>query len=389
MNDDLIHRWRSGEPTATTAVRNGVRSIAERVLGHPMLVQSVGPAAAAQLGREDRRRELTSEVAREVMSRRVDSAAQLTAMALVVAGRHAVEALQKAHPPIEGAHLPPQVAVTLALAPGGLVGGVRDAAERHLAECSHCVEDLRLIARIAAAQEASDPDGPDHDDIAEEARRVEALFAEAEADLQAPAPSAAQARRTASAARGGRRVLPAPPKPRRAWLLALPVLVLVGLGLWLARAPESPVSRGPVAGLAELADRSPPEVARLGDLPSEVQFAVADLSRGDCKTAAGRFRSARGRAPKELRLFLLEGASFICANEGSKALKVFAELEAELPEGQEPPRALHWYKAQAHLLQGEADPALAQLQQAAIHDAGHRKAADEQISRVRALLQAP
>jgi glutaredoxin len=390
MNDELMQRWRDGDAKAATAVRNAVRSVAERVLSHPALLAAAGPTSSARLRRDDLRRELTAQIAKEVLSRRADNATQLTAMALMVAGRHAVTALQENHPPTNDAHLPPPVAVTLALAPGGLVGRVREAADRHLEHCPHCKNDLRLLERVVAAHEAADPEGPEHEELVEEASRMDALFAEAEADLRgslkreasAPAPARRPTRGST------RRVLPgnSPEKPRRPWVFAIPLVALVGVGVWVYQSGGGGALPGaPIPALSALADQTPPEVARISDLPPEVQFAVSDLAKGDCRTAAGRVRSARNKRPDEPRLFLIEGAAFVCAGDASKALGVFDDLDALLADAA-PPRAVHWYRAQAHLLKGEGALAVALLELAITHDPKHREAAQAQLSRVRQMV---
>lgn len=387
MDDALIQQWRDGDARATTAVRNTVRSTAERMLGHPLLIQSAGPSAAARLRREERRREITGEVAQEVMARKVSSAAQLSAMTLMVAGRHAIVALQEAHPPAEDAHLPAQVAVTYALAPSGLMPRVREAAARHLERCPHCAADQRTIQRLVASLEAAEPELVEDVQEATEGPGVEELFAAAAADLSsgsAPRPERPRPRK----GKGGR-VLPAPdPEPSRGrgLVAAAVVVALVGGGLWWATRNTGPsLTGGNDPALAALADRSPPEVGRLRDLPSEVQFAVADLAAGDCRTGAGRLRSARGQQPDSARLYVLEGAAFVCAGDANKALGVFSALDSML-NGQPPPNGAYWFRAQAHLLRGEGNAALKYLSDAEVHDPKHRKEATRLKAEVEAIL---
>ena len=137
------------------------------------------------------------------------------------------------------------------------------------------------------------------------------------------------------------------------------------------------------AQLRQIADQTPPEVSRVSDLPPEVQFAVSDLTTGNCQTAAGRLRLARKKQPEEPRLFILEAGSYVCAGDGRKALSVFDELDSAVEAGARLPVVAHWFRAQAYLLAGEAEPALEQLELAIVHDPKHRKAADAQVQALR------
>jgi hypothetical protein len=389
MDDALVSRWRDGDAKATTAVRNGVRTIAERVLSHSGLSGVVGPQAAARLQSGDQRRELTADVAREVMARRGDNAAQVTAMTLMVAGRHAVESMQEGWPKSDESHLPAQVSVTLALAPHGVAPRIKEAADRHLESCRRCVEALRVIERIVRTQEAMDH-GTTHDELVNEAARAEARLASGER----AGPSAPPRRRPPKRSATPRKVdRDTDSKRVPIAFLAVPFVALLGLGgwLWMSRdkgADGDGLPAGPVKGLAAIADRSPPEVENLSDLPPEVQFAVGDLASGDCRTASTRFRSARSSAPDEPRLFVLEAGALVCAGDGRRALRALTALdELVVEKGGETPRGAHWYRAQANLLGGNASAALLALNDTRLHDPKHRKLAAAQISAVEAALQ--
>lgn len=388
MDDALVARWRDGDAKATTAVRNATRSIAERVLSHPALADVVGPQALMRLQSDERRRDLTAEIAAEVMKRRADNAAQLTAMSLMVAGRYAVEFMQEGWPKTDEAHLPPQVAVTLALAPNGVAPRVKEAAERHLASCKRCSDAIRVVDRIVKTQEAIDRD-TDHASLVEEAARVEARNA------------AERARRAERKRAPSPRAAPAPAKARKTHrdppkkglhpaFYAIGLLGVIGVGVWWSQRGGGTAGTGPnrtVEGLAALADRSPPDVGRLADLPPEVQFAVGDLANGDCRTAAGRFRSARQKVEDIPRLYVLEAGSQVCAGDARKALKALDDLDALIAEkGGELPRQTHWYRAQAALLRNQADVALIALGDARLHDPKHREQAAAQARAIEAKL---
>ena len=152
MDDALVARWLDGDANASTAVRNAIRSTAERVLSHPALAPVVGPQAAAELADDDRRRDLTSRLAQEVMRRRAANAAQVKALAIMAASRHAVESMQAAWPKTGESHLPAQITVSMALSPGGLAPKMREAAESHLRDCKRCADAIKVVDRIVRTQ---------------------------------------------------------------------------------------------------------------------------------------------------------------------------------------------------------------------------------------------
>jgi hypothetical protein len=388
MDDALVARWRDGDAKATTAVRNATRSIAERVLSHPALADALGPQALMRLQSDERRRDITAEIAAEVMKRRADNAAQLTAMSLLVAGRYAVEAMHEGWPKTDEAHVPAQIAVSLALAPNGIAPRVKEAAERHLAGCKRCSDAIRVVDRIVKTQEAVDHD-TEHEALIEEAARVEARL-EAERSRRAERPRS-KPRPAAPAPAPARKTHRDPPKKRlHPAFYAIGLVAVVGGGVWYARRGGGGSGAGldrTVDGLAEIADRSPPEVGRLADLPPEVQFAVGDLANGDCRTAAGRFRSARQKVPDEPRLYVLEAGAQICAGDARKAGGALDDLDALVAEkGGELPRHTYWYRAQVALLRNEADAALLALGDTRLHDAKHRDQAAAQVRAIEAKL---
>jgi hypothetical protein len=133
---------------------------------------------------------------------------------------------------------------------------------------------------------------------------------------------------------------------------------------------------GELEGVALLADLSPPPVARLSDLPAETQLALRDLSMGDCARAATRLRDIREAFPDEARLYLLEGASFVCNGDGRRALVTFDALDRAVEDrGLKRPRQLPWYRAQAQILEGDLEAALESLGEVDRVDSRHRGAA--------------
>lgn len=396
MDDALVERWKSGDASAATAVRNAVRSWAERVLGHPALLGALGPGSRARVGNEEERREVTARIAAEVMRRDAGGANQVKALALMAAGRLAIEALQEGRPahPSGGRHVPPPIAVAMVLYPDGVNERVRTAIERHLEECPACREDLRVMDRIVRNLDAVDHQVT-RSDLAEEARKADARLAET-VDLEQVMREAAQAERERAArstavpprrpAPGRSKVLPGlDPAPKSSGLRAiLPVvgLAVVGLAIWMGSSDAEVTVAARHDGVAALAVTDPPEVGKLSELPSEAQLVVADLGRGDCRQAAGRLPALQSKRPDDLRLLVLEAGCLVCAQDGRRALRVLDELEERIEEGADGARQRHWVRAQALLLEGRATEAVEALRQAEAVDPRHRDQARALADRV-------
>lgn len=394
MDDALIKRWKDGDKMARVAVRNGVRGIAERVLGHPGLHRAIGLNSGSRLLEEDERREETAAIADEVLKRGAPGASQLAAVALITAGRRAVEELQSGRPVSEEQHTPPQALVTYALASQGMAPRVREAVERHLSVCAACRDDVRILGNILRTQEAV-AETVDRDRVSEEFQR-EAREAAPDVgpDLAARLKEASQAatadvaretmERISAQQRQPRQATPRKasrgrykvhrdrrPEPSRGALsVVLPVLGVVvvvgGIWWWSRGGPEAQALS--TREVASLAVREAPRLRDPSGLPEQALLASQSLANGDCVTAAGRFKAAAREAP-EARLYLLEGASWVCAGRGDRALEAFAALEAL---GEEPPRTLPWYRAQAWLLVGKDAEAIEDLTRAQLEDPKHR-----------------
>ena len=381
MDDALVARWRDGDSTATTAVRNHVRTHAERVLSHPALRAAEGSGGRSLQRNDERRRELTSTIAREVMQRPVSSAAQLDAMSLMAAARHAVDVVREGRTISPGAHLPSHTVVTVSLAPGGLPPAARSAAERHIGECGACAADSRMVGALvrsgAAPAEEPEPEPEEAEPEDDTAAAMAAALAEVEAEERAPDPGSGRAS-------VGRPLVLRPPPVREGagWKAALPFVVAAGIGLWwVAGREDGPLPAARVAEIAALADRSPPTLS--GDaVPEDALPAASELARGDCRTASARLRTARMRAPDDAALWSLEAASFVCAGEGKDALSA---LDGLAERGLAAPVSAAWTRAQALLLIGDLEGAEDALDAVIASDPTRASAARAQRASLQAL----
>ncbi len=395
MDDSLVERWQGGDDVARVAVRNGIRGIAERMLGHPGLHRALGRNSGSVLLVEDSRREVTAGISAEVMKRGAPNGAQLTAMALIVSGRRAIEELQLGRAVAEEAHLPPQSVVTYALAERGMSVRVRQAVEGHLSKCGACSDDVRILRNVVRNQEAAGEDLGEVDaEFVREAREAAPdlgpLLAGQirEAEEAATAEIAAEAvKRLTSKPTGPRmKVQRDRRKTERPGTLRLlfPVFVLLAAmaGLWWVTSGSEQMEAQADARYRKIADRNPPTVRRVSALPDGADSAVDALVSGDCITAAGLLRGIRRRSPDVARLYTLEGAAWLCAGNGQKGIAVLDELEAR---GGELPRSFHWTRGQLHLLEGDGHAALLDLTEAQLRDPTHRDQAGAQIGRIRAI----
>lgn len=351
MDDAIVARWRAGESSATTAVRNAVRTVAERVLSNPALRHAEGAGGRALVDDEEKRRELTGAVAKEVMARPVDSAATVTATALMVSARVAVEAIRVGRPRMGTGHLSAPITISVALSPESLPTANRDAAERHLSECHACSDDCRLVREIvrSASSMVHDTSHADLDHAVQDR-------AEAERDAVADAfESAPRPQRPIRAARRPNAAVATGPKDGPVLRGLLPLLIIGGIaGFWWWRGHQEQEHLKNLPAIAAFADRTPPVVGADEEIPAYAKEAVRDLRSGDCRTAAARFRTVRRSHPAERRFWMLEGASWVCAGDGAAALAALDPLSRDAAR----PTGTDWYRAQALILTGQVADAL-------------------------------
>jgi hypothetical protein len=407
MDDLLIDRWRAGETNATTAVRNAIRSVAERVLSHRALHTCLGPQARARLRNNEQRREVTAGIAAEIMRKPGQNANQVKAAAMMAACRVAVEGMQEGRAPAEDAHLPPPLAVTFALAPASVHPRMREAAERHLGHCGPCREDIRVVDSIVRSWDAADTDAT-RDDLAEAVEEDafplppgmnladlmrDALEEQDRVDRGVPASTPARsagatapARGSATPSRTGARAAtgpaPAPTGGAAKGIAAVVLLGLIGAGaFFFTRGGGAPEVRAPAGALRPIADRSPPTLGDTTGLPGEINQIQQDLANKDCRTAAGRARQLGAANPQAPRLALIEAGAFVCAGDGGKALQALDRMGDPGPLRAE----ADWTRAQALLLEGQGGPAVSALQRVMTGDPALAARASAQLAKVEAL----
>jgi hypothetical protein len=387
MDDALIERWKAGDANATTAVKNAIRSIAERVLSHSSLGPLLGPTSRARFRSDERRREATAAIAQEVMKRPPASAAQLKAAALMASCRLAIEGTQEGRPNTGEAHLPPPVAVTLALAPHSLQGRMREAADKHLSNCGACREDIRLVDGIVRTWDAADTEAT-REDLAGAIQG-----SEVEADLAA-AMQAAMDESESGEVRGGSPGRAASRTPHASKLATNPasggssgsktktkaasrsapdaesgggkggilvlsaaVVGLIGGVIWYFQGEEPKAEKHVVVkGAKELADRTPPLIENIPGASQDLQLARDAFAAKDCRSGAARLVKVQANPSDQPRIAVWEAGAWVCAGDGKRAQKALANATGLGASGE-----ARWVEAQAHLLNGDPNAALDSL----------------------------
>ena len=309
MDDELVQRWRSGDERAEVTVRQHIRSIVGRVLSHRALLLALGPEHSVDLIDKAGRMQLWDKITDAVMAHQAGGAGRLQAAALMRSLQMAVERVQETRPKSGDVHLPPQILVSLAVTSEGLGQAMLEASQRHLENCPICRQDLKLVEELRRSVQMGDGKGATH------RRRLES-------------PLLMKEQIKGDASQDSVRMIPfrsLPEPPKRRWLSVWPLIGATAIVAWSLLWQVGSPDPDSLEGVATLADLKPPPIGRLSDLPSEAQLALSELSQGQCVSAAGRLRELRERYPTEGRLYLLEGASFVCAADGRRALVSFDE----------------------------------------------------------------
>ncbi len=362
MDDTQVQSWRDGDAMAAAAVRNGLRAVADAIVTAP-LGSAAGGRTSPLVRDPDRRREVTAEVAREVMQRGGATAADLRALAVMVAARHVVDVQREGRHLGDASHLPPQMVVSMALAEDSLSGHARDVARRHVDECTGCAGDVEMVAAVvkrvmagAAAPAPRPPPSSTADAPTEETVRPAARPVPDRSSPPRRSPAPRSAGGPIRPPRGGRLDRPATVSPWRAAWPVIAILVVVA-GLFMARTHTDEAAAA-VPELAAIADRSVPDPPAAGDLPDDVDSVVQDLQTGNCRVAAARLQRARKLHEGDLLVAWYDARAQVCAGNGDAAMEAF---DAYRQAGGESTPELLYYQAQAALLRGDLPTARQQL----------------------------
>lgn len=411
MNDELVLGWRSGDPTATTAVRNGLRALASGLLGTPD-----HGLPEPERSDPDVRRELAASVAREVMQRGGSSTDELMGLAVMVTARLVIQTCRDRRPPLasgpsaEG-HLPPQLVVSVALAADSLSAHVRTMAERHLADCADCRKEADQVRRllrggfttaaprplpVAGSTPVPTPIAPASPEAPGGARagwndgRIglpAILESEPTQEVARPAPTPPHIPARPPAAKSPVRLQRARPRSEegglRTWWPVLAIAAVLGVLVALRQQESAQAERVPE--LTSIAIRTAPPIPDASTFPSNARSALLDLEKGDCRLAALRLRTARLQNPDRSDIALTEAGAWVCAGGGDEAAAALAEVERLV---QSPEPELLWYRAQAALLQGDAALAREMLVRVRpLVDLERGRLIDGQLDRLRAITR--
>lgn len=345
MDDKLLARFRDGDPTAATAVRNHLRSVAARVIAAPQWERQ-GPA--------DHRLEVAA--AAEAMGGKAATPVQLAADAMAAAARGSLAELRSREVLVGADHL--NVALVVELAMERASANQAAHARPHLEDCAACRRQVELVrhALRAAATASHLPTEPA--DLA-----LDGLAAASQAAAEAAAELDAQEA-------GGRPTAPSPARPKRprsrppqrqprdlsALRPILLILALLGAGLWWTQR-LTPEERAWQA--AALLPPEWPPLGRAGQYDGDVRDALVRMAEdGECRLAANTLHKAWLEDGEDIWLRWYEGLAHVCLRDGPRAVAALQEVERGAAE---PPFGMDWWLGQALLLDGQRDEALRRL----------------------------
>jgi len=338
MDQELISRFRSGDPSARTAMRNHLRAVAARVLASPQW----------RLNAETRT-ELEKAAAAVALGCPAPDPIGFAVAAMDAAALQGLERRRKEEG-LVGRHPTAQLIVSVALE----TASANQAAtlQEHVGDCSPCrnhLEVVRMALRAAAsANAAADVPSPSPQQIA-------------------PAPK----RERAQPARSPRRRR-APPR-KEAFQVPWTAVVLVGIGVagmtwWTGRlSPEEETWKA----AAMLPNELPP-TAMAAEYTGSTQAAIERLGTEDCPAAASKLGMAFNRE-QDYNLRYLEGLSHICGHRGPEAFEALQDVNDSV-HYDDLPWGFSWWYAHALVLDLRIGEALRELDQ--IADSKHPRNKD-------------
>lgn len=359
MDDALIARFRSGDPSATIPVRNHLRGVAARVIAAPQWDRGGAPHPDMERAAAD-----------EAMRGDSKTAVALAADAMTAAARLSLEA-KRGHAAPEGSeHLASGLIVGLALETASANQAAH--AKAHLEACAPCRREIELVKHALRAAATATEVSMTPDQASELDHLLHAASQEAAA---APGPEANPV---------------APPKPRRArppgkatrdtsaLRPLLFVAVFIGAMTWWSQrlTPEEQSWKA-----AALLPPERPPLGRAALYEGEVRDAIVLMAEeGECRRAANALHRAWLEDDSDPMIRWYEGLALVCVRDGRRAVAALSEVEAiadPLPFG------MDWWMGQALLLDGQDDKALRRLDKLARADHPRSEQAKELARAVR------
>lgn len=346
MNDELFKRFLSGDPHATTGVRNHLRAIAHRLLDAPQW----------EMKESDTRRERETAAVAEVLRNPGGSMVQAASRVMTVSARIGIEHLRSTSG-IPSTHI---AADTLARkAMDRLEAEEEEPLRQYLDSCSTCtahLEQARNAIKAAISAQKQTPRLPS----------------------TTPTPMSGQFR-SASPKRVKTTSTKKHPKLSKAAGLSSSELITRGLMLFalvfgiqqLTKPSKGELASAEEIRRANLLPKELPPVALASTLPANVGAAVQLMEAGRCKDSASRIARFVERNPDDRLLRYYHSLALICDRQKDEAIQSFSQLrqmEGEKFWGE------NWWYAQALYLGGGEEKALTLLGE--IADSNHGRAAD-------------
>ncbi|MFT5584356.1 MAG: bacterioferritin-associated ferredoxin [Cognaticolwellia sp.] len=344
MDEQLLQRFRDGDPGATVPLRNQLRTLAARVLAPPQWgVQDSGTRAG-----------LERDAAQATLASGANTAVALTEEVLAQAGAQGIGLLRSREPHAAEGH---PAALEIARVASSTASAVQLArVNAHTQDCGRCRKHLEILkAALRAATTAQrgptltrTPTGPRPETRPRPPRPKSARRRDGPSKAAAP-------KRIASEGRG----LP--------WLAILGgVAVLAGI-VWRLQPSDEQI----IWARAELLPTELPPTARADLYSGPSKRAISELRDGSCRDSATTLHlQAKGSGDAFLHWY--EGVAWVCARDGAKALEALDQVSNIA--GADVPWGYGWWRAQALVLAGQDGQALVLLDELA--GSRHARAGD-------------
>ena len=341
MDDQLLQRFRDGDPGATVSLRNQLRTIAARVLSAPQWgLQDSGMLAA-----------LERKAAQAALASGADAAIALTEEVLVQAGAEGIELLRSREPLVGEGH---PAAVDIARVASNTASAIQHArVESHNQDCKRCTHHLEILKAALRAATTVQPRPAQPSPAQAGPGRGPAR------PRSKPKPSEPRtARRRGGASKPGSAKLGAEEKPGLPWLAILASVAVLAGAIWRVQ----PSDEQRTWARAELLPVELPPSARANLYRGPAKRAISQLEDGNCRDSATTLH-LQAKGTNDPYLHWYEGVAWVCARDGAKALEAMAQVSSLA--GTDVPWGYNWWRAQALVLEGEDAKALVLLDQLA------------------------